>query len=177
MDSVYKKIDKVRKPRVHISYELENGGQTEKKELPFVVGVMGDYSGHSDQAKVSFKERKFINIDGDNFNQVMQKMSPELRIKVANQLVEEADQELAVELKFNSMDDFEPDRIAEQVPALKKLLDIRSQLRDLVSKADRSDELEGLLEQVLQDNEQIKALAGELGSEEAEAENKEKTDE
>ena len=167
MDSVYKKIDKVRKPRVQISYDLEDGGQSVKKELPFVVGVMGDYSGHSEEAKVPIKDRKFINIDGENFNQVMTKMRPELNLKVENKLTDDG-KDMAVDLKFNSLDDFEPDNIAQQVPALKKLLAIRSQLRDLLSKADRSEELEALLEQVMQDDDQLQQLSKQLGTDDGE---------
>lgn len=163
MDSIYQKIDKVRKPRVQISYDLEDGGQSVKKELPFVVGVMGDYSGHSAESKVPLKDRKFITIDGESFNQVMAKMCPELTIKVPNKLTDD-DKDIAVDLKFSCLDDFEPDKIAEQVPALKKLLAIRSQLRDLLSKADRSEELEALLEQVIQDDGQLKQLSEQLGA-------------
>jgi type VI secretion system protein ImpB len=164
MDSVYKKLDKLRKPRVQISYDLEDGGQTVKKELPFVVGVMGDYSGHSSESSRAFKDRKFIQIDGENFNNVMGKMRPELSIKVNNTL-SEADEEMAVDLKFNTMEDFEPDNVAKQVPALNRLLEIRSQLRDLLSKADRSEDLESMLEQIMQDELQLKTMADELGHE------------
>lgn len=169
MDSIYKKLDKVRKPRVQISYDLEDGGQTVKKELPFVVGVMGDYSGHSSEANTPFKDRKFIQIDGENFNGVMSKMRPELSIKVDNKLSDDNEQ-MAVDLKFNSMEDFEPDNVAQQVPALNRLLEIRSQLRDLLSKADRSEDLEALLEQIVQDEAQLKTMAEQLGSDDAENE-------
>lgn len=168
MDSVYKKLDKLRKPRVQISYDLEDGGQTVKKELPFVVGVMGDYSGHSSEADKPFKDRKFIQIDGENFNNVMGKMRPELNIKVENTL-SDADEEMAVDLKFNNMEDFEPDNVAKQVPALNRLLEIRSQLRDLLSKADRSEDLEAMLEQIMQDESQLKEMAEQLGPEESDA--------
>ena len=168
MDSVYKKLDKLRKPRVQISYDLEDGGQTVKKELPFVVGVMGDYSGHSSEANKAFKDRKFIQIDGESFNSVMGKMRPELTIKVENTL-SDADEEMAVDLKFNTMEDFEPDNVAKQVPALNRLLDIRSQLRDLLSKADRSEDLEAMLEQIMQDESQLKAMAEQLGPDTSDA--------
>lgn len=161
MNSVYKKLEKVRKPRVQISYELEDGGKSVKKELPFVVGVMGDYAGHSEEAKTPFKDRKFVQINGENFNQVMQKMQPKLQLKVENKL-NDKQEDMPVELTFNTLEDFEPDRIAEQVPALKKLLEIRAQLRDLMSKADRSDNLGNLLERILQDDAQLKQLAAEL---------------
>ncbi len=168
MKSIYDKIEKVRKPRVHISYELEDGDSTVKQELPFVIGVMGDYSGDSQVSKMPFKARKFIQIDGDNFNQVMAKMQPQLSFKVDNTLTEEAGQ-LAVDLTFNQIDDFEPENVAKQVPALKKLLEVRAQLHDLLSKADRSEELEGLLEKILQDNAQLAQLKQELDSQKKEA--------
>lgn len=175
MDSIYKKLDKVRKPRVQISYDLENGGQTVKKELPFVVGVMGDYAGHAKSADIPFKERKFININGDNFNQVMSRIAPALHLTVKNTLVDK-DENMAVDLKFNCMDDFEPDQIATQVPALKQLLDIRSQLHDLLSKADRSDDLEGLLEKILQDQTQLNELHEQLKQAENKNHDQNKTD-
>lgn len=161
MDTVFKKLDKVRKPRVHISYDLEDGGKTIEKELPFVVGVMGDYAGDSETANLPFKDRKFVQIDGDNFNDVMKKISPQLNLKVKNELSNK-DEEIAVELKFESMQDFEPDRVAEQVPALNKLLKIRSELRDLLSKADRSEALTSLLEEIIQSDEHLKKISGEL---------------
>lgn len=164
MNSVYKKLDNVRKPRVQISYELEDGGKSVAKEIPFVVGVMGDYSGHSAEASIPLKDRKFIAIDGDNFNQVMQKMNPSLSLKVENTLVDD-DQQMAVDLTFNRMEDFEPDQIARQVPALKKLLDVRSQLRDLLSKADRSEALENILESLMQDQQQMKLLSQQVSDE------------
>lgn len=161
MNSVYKKLEKVRKPRVHISYDLEDNGAEVEKSLPFVVGVLGDYSGHSETANIPLKERKFVQIDGENFNQVMQKISPKLSIKVSNELNEGQD-DMGVELAFNKMEDFEPDQIANQVPALKKLLDVRGQLKELMVKADRSDDLSELLETIIQDEEQLKQFSTEL---------------
>ncbi|MEM9243132.1 MAG: type VI secretion system contractile sheath small subunit [Pseudomonadota bacterium] len=161
MKSVYDKIEKVRKPRVQISYKLEENGASVTKEIPFVMGVMGDYSGHSEAGKMPLKDKKFIEIDGENFNQVMKKMSPELSVKVDNKLTDD-DNQLAVDLKFNRMEDFEPDKIAEQVPALKNLLDTRAKLREMLSKADRSDELEAILENVLQNHDELKQLSEQL---------------
>lgn len=161
MKSVYDKIEKIRKPRVQISYELEENGASVKKEIPFVMGVMGDYSGHGEAGQVPLKQKKFIEVDGENFNQVMQKMAPELRLKVDNKLAND-DSQLALELKFNTMDDFEPDKIAEQVAPLKKLLDTRTQLREMLSKADRSDKLESILEKVLQNHDELKQFSEQL---------------
>lgn len=150
-DSIHEKLRRVRKPRVHITYDLESNGVTEEKELPFVLGVLGDYSGHNVDAKKPLKDRKFAQVDAENFNDVMRKVNPKLSIKVANQLEEEGG-DLAVDLNFTSMEDFEPHRLVEQVAPLKALLAARNKLRDLMSKADRSEELERILEEVLNDS-------------------------
>jgi len=162
MASIHKKLERVRKPRVHLTYEVETGGAAVKKELPFVVGVLGDFSGNPSQPLKPLKDRKFVQIDRDNFNDVLASMSPELNLKVDNTLAGDGSQ-LAVQLKFKSMDDFDPARIAAQVEPLKKLLETRNKLSDLISKADRSTELESLLEQALQDPEALKKLSTELG--------------
>lgn len=160
--SVHSKLNRVRKPRVHITYEVETDGAQIVRELPFVVGVMGDFSGDPTQPLRPMTDRKFTQIDRDNFNDVMARMNPGLNIKVDNTLADDGS-EMALNLKFNSMDDFDPARVVEQVPALKALLETRNKLRDLMSKADRSDELEGLLEKVLQNDADLKTLSGELG--------------
>jgi type VI secretion system protein ImpB len=162
MPSIHDKLERVRKPRVHIKYEVEKDGAMVERELPFVVGVMGDFSGNPTQALRPLKDRKFVQIDRDNFNDVMARIAPELNMRVKNTLADDGT-DMAVQLKFNSMDDFEPGRIAEQVPALKKLVETRNQLRDLMTKVDRSAELENLLERVLQNENELKKLSGELG--------------
>lgn len=161
-DSVHDKLKRVRKPRVHITYDVETNGAQEKKELPFVVGVMGDYSGDNTDNKKPLKERGFVQIDRDNFNDVMGKINPKLSMKVENTLADDGS-EMAVDLDFRSMDDFAPQNIAKQVEPLKQLMDARNKLRDLLSKADRSDELEGLLEEVLQNTDKITEISKELG--------------
>jgi type VI secretion system protein ImpB len=160
--SVHDKLNRVRKPRVHISYEVETEGAEVLRELPFVVGVMGDFSGDPTQALKPLAERKFVQIDRDNFDSVMASMNPGLKIKVDNTLAGDGSQ-LSVDLKFNSLDDFDPTRIAAQVPALQALLETRNKLRDLASKADRSEELESLLEQVLKSDAELKSLSAQLG--------------
>jgi len=160
--SVHDKLNRVRKPRVHITYEVETEGAEVVRELPFVIGVMGDFSGDPTAPLRPLADRKFIQIDRDNFNEVMAGMNPGLKLKVDNTLSEEGGQ-MAVDLKFNSIDDFEPARVAQQVPALRALLETRAKLRDLMSKVDRSDELEGLLEQVLQNADDLKSLSSQLG--------------
>ena len=161
-DSIHDKLKRVRKPRVHITYDVETNGAIEEKEIPFVMGVMGDYSGDNTEGKKSLKDRKFVQIDRDNFNEIMGKVGPTLTLKAQNTL-EGDGSELPVELKFNSMEDFEPHRVVEQVEALKKLLETRNKLRDLLTKADRSEELETLLEDVLSNTEALQSLSGELG--------------
>src|SRR5438874_5987738 len=161
-ESIHQKLKRVRKPRVHITYDVETEGAEVLRELPFVVGVMGDFSGDPTQALRPLAERKFIQIDRDNFNEVMTRMTPGLNIRVDNKLADDGTQ-MAVQLKFNSIEDFEPARVAEQVPALKALLETRNKLRDLMSKVDRSEELENLLEQILKNENELKSLSGELG--------------
>lgn len=129
--SVHSKLNRVRKPRVHITYEVETDGAEIQRELPFVVGVMGDFSGDPTQPLRPMAERKFTQIDRDNFNDIMSRMSPGLNMKVENTLADDGS-EMAVNLKFNSMDDFDPARVVDQVPALKSLLETRNKLRDHV---------------------------------------------
>jgi type VI secretion system protein ImpB len=166
MASIHKKLERVRKPRVHISYDVETEGAVVTKELPFIVGVMGDFSGDPTEPLASLKDRKFVQIDRDNFNQVMGRINPGLNLKVDNTLKGDGS-EMAVDLKFRSIEDFEPGAVVNQVPALKKLLETRNQLRDLMSKVDRSEDLEALLENVLQNKDALTALSGELGVEES----------
>lgn len=161
-DSIHDKLKRVRKPRVHITYDVETGDAEQTKELPFVMGVMGDYSGDNTDNKKSLKERKFVSIDRDNFNQVMGNINPTVNTKVENTLAGD-DSEMAVDLSFKSMDDFNPTAIVNQVEPLKQLLEARNKLRDLMSKADRSEELEGLLEDILQNADKVASISEELG--------------
>src|SRR5215831_18511229 len=117
-ESLQKKLDRVRKPRVHITYDVETEGATVTKELPFVVGVLGDFSGQPTQPLKPLKDRKFIQVDRDNFNSVMSRMTPGLKMKVENTLTDQGG-EIPVDLKFNSMEDFEPGRVVDQVEPLK----------------------------------------------------------
>lgn len=166
-DSVHDKLKRVRKPRVHITYDVETEGAAEIKELPFVVGVMGDFSGDSDVAKKSLKERKFIDLKKDKFDQVMARIEPAVKLKVEN-TIEKNGKEFAVELKFRSMEDFEPEKVVEQVEPLRKLMETRNKLRDLLAKADGSEQLESLLEQILGDQEKLSALHQQLAGEDKE---------
>src|SRR5262245_66683652 len=160
--SIHDKLERVRKPRVHITYKVETEGAEIEKELPFIVGVVGDFSGNPTQPLKPMKDRKFIQIDRDNFNEVMARMTPGLNLRVKNALKDDGS-ELGVQLKFGNMDDFSPEKVAQQVDPVRKLLETRDKLRDLLTKIDRSEDLEKVLEQVLSNTDQLKKLAGEVG--------------
>jgi type VI secretion system protein ImpB len=162
-ESIHDKLKRVRKPRVHITYDVETEGATVKKELPFVVGVLGDFSGNSPTEPLKpLSERKFIQVDRDNFDEVLARMTPGLNFKVENTLQGDGSQ-MSVQLKFKKMEDFEPANIAKQVEPLKKLLDARNKLKELGTKVDRSEKLEGALEEILKNSEDVNKLAKELG--------------
>jgi type VI secretion system protein ImpB len=161
-ESVHDKLKRVRKPRVHITYEVEKEGAVEVKDLPFVVGVMGDFSGNPTEPLKPLKDRKFVQIDRDNFNDILARMTPGLNLKVQNTLKGDGS-EMGVQLKFSSMDDFLPANVAKQVEPLRKLLETRDKLRDLQTKVDRSDDLENVLERMLSDADELKKVSGELG--------------
>ncbi|WP_404343646.1 type VI secretion system contractile sheath small subunit [Pseudoalteromonas mariniglutinosa] len=162
--SIHDKLKRVRKPRVHITYDVETEGATVKKELPFVVGVMGDFSGHNTEVLKPLKDRRFIQVDRDNFNDVLKKMSPSLEIKVDNTLTDD-DSQFAVKLNFKSIDDFEPAAVVNQVEPLRNLMETRNKLRDLMTKIDRSEELENVLEEVLSNTASLDSIAKELNVE------------
>lgn len=161
MESSHDKLERVRKPRVHIKYNVETEGAEVEKELPFVVGVLGDFSGDPTKPLKPFGERKFVQIDRDNFDDVMRRMTPGVNMRVENTIAGDGS-EMAVRLKFEQLSDFDPGAVVEQVPALKALLESRNELRDLLSKADRSEDLEALLETILKDNAVLGQLASEL---------------
>ena len=170
-DSIHDKLKRVRKPRVHITYDVETNGAIQEKEIPFVMGIMGDYSGDNVDSKKALKDRKFSQIDRDNFNEVMSNVSPQLSMKVENTL-EGDGSEMAVDLKFRTMEDFEPHKIVENVEPLKKLMETRNKLRDLLTKADRSDKLESLLEEILSSTDALAELQSELGTDEDKGDDK-----
>jgi type VI secretion system protein ImpB len=163
-ESLQKKLSRVRKPRVHITYDVDTGGEIEKRELPFVVGVFADLSGHvpKDKPLPPLKERKFIDIDRDNFDTVLDKLEPRLQLKVANRLSED-DTKLGLELRFHSLDEFAPAKVAEQVPALRKLLEARRALSNLRSSLIGNDKLESLLQEVLNNTEKLQRITAEEG--------------
>lgn len=165
-DSVQKKLQKVRPPRVQLTYDVEKGDAIEQKEIPFVVGVLGDLSGQPEEPLPRLKDRKFVNIDLDNFDDVMEGVAPRASFRVPNKISDQGG-EFAVDLKFNSMDDFRPESVVDQVEPLRKLLEARSKLADLRNKLAGNEKLEDLLNDVLNNTEQLKQLgkSGEEGQE------------
>ena len=156
-DSVQKRLQKVRPPRVQLTYDVEKGDAIEEKELPFVVGVLGDFSGNPEQPLPRVKDRRFVNVDPDNFDEVIEGMSPRAVYRVPNKISDEGG-EFAVELKFKSIDDFRPEAVVEQVEPLRRLLESRSKLADLRNKLAGNEKLEDLLSDVLNNTEQLKEL-------------------
>ena len=131
-ESTQKKLERVRPPRVQITYEVETGGAIEMKELPFVMGVLGDFTGQPAEPLPKLKDRKFVEVTPDNFDDVLASMKPHLQFAVENKLSEDADApKLGVDLNFRSLDDFSPDAVARQVKPLRELLDLRTKLADL----------------------------------------------
>ncbi|HJQ68324.1 MAG TPA: type VI secretion system contractile sheath small subunit [Blastocatellia bacterium] len=161
-ESLQHKLDRVRPPRVHITYDVEIGGAIELKELPFVVGVLGDFSGKPLEPLGRVRDRKFVEVDRDNFNQVLAGMKPRLALRVANRLADD-ESAMRVELRFNSIDDFEPDNLVQQVDPLRKLVEARKRLSDLLSKMDGNDRLEELLQEVIANTGAQKQLSQVLG--------------
>lgn len=163
-ESTQHKIDRIRPPRVQITYDVEVGGALELKELPFVVGVMGDFSGKPEEALPAMKNRKFVEVDRDNFDQVLAGMKPRVAFTTDNKLQEDGSK-IGVELKFNSMDDFTPDNVVQQVEPLRKLVEARQKLSDLLSKMDGNDKLETILNDVISSVDKQKELSTALGIE------------
>lgn len=156
-ESLQHKLERVRAPRVRITYDLELGGSVEMKEIPLVVGVLADLSGKPDTPLPKLKERKFVEVDRDNFDSVLDGMKPRLALRVDNRLTRDGSQ-LGVELRFESLDDFHPERVASQVEPLRKLVEARRKLSDLLNKLDGNDHLEKLLQEVLSSSDSLKAI-------------------
>jgi type VI secretion system protein ImpB len=157
-DSTQQKLSRVRPPRVQITYDVEIGDAIETKELPFVLGVMGDYSGNRKEPLEKLKDRKFVQIDKESFDEVLKGMAPRLTLQVENKLKND-DSQMAVELNFEKLEDFEPGRIVNQVDPLKQLLEIRGKLSDLRNKVIGNDKLEELLDEVVRDTQKLNAIA------------------
>ncbi|HEV7859640.1 MAG TPA: type VI secretion system contractile sheath small subunit [Pyrinomonadaceae bacterium] len=161
-ESTQQKLSRVRAPRVHITYEVEIGGAIEQKDLPFVLGVLGDFAGHPAEQLPRLRDRKLIEIDRDNFDQVLSGIKPRLAYRVENTLAGD-DSKINVELHFNSLQDFEPDKVVQQVEPLRKLIEIRQRLSDLLSRMDGNDRLEILLQDIIQSTQQQQQLSQALG--------------
>ena len=156
-DSVQKRLQKVRPPRVQMTYDVEIGDAIENKELPFVVGVVGDFGGNSELEQKRLKDRKFVDIDRDNFDEVMKGIEPRATFRVPNELGAGGDQ-FGVELKFRSIADFRPEAVVGQVEPLRKLLEARTKLADLRNKLAGNDKLEDILSEVLSNTEKLGSL-------------------
>lgn len=170
-ESTQHKLDRIRPPRVQITYDVETGGAIEMKELPFVMGIMADLSGNPEQPLPNLKDpkRKFVDIDRDNFDDVMKGMAPRLAFKVDSKLTND-DSKMGVELKFNSIEDFGPEQVANQVEPLRKLVEIRKQLSALLAKADGNDKLAEKLQDIIKDTELQQKIGKEAGLGEAKEE-------
>ncbi|MBI1357720.1 MAG: type VI secretion system contractile sheath small subunit [Acidobacteria bacterium] len=165
-ESTQHKLDRVRAPRVQITYDVEIGDAIEIKELPFVVGVLGDFTGQPEQPLPKLKERKFVEINPDNFDSVLDGMKPHLAFSVENKLSDDPEAaNLKVDLRFRSMEDFEPANVAKQVKPLKELLDLRTRLSDLRGKLQGNDELDELLLDAVNNNDKLGKLKQEIGKE------------
>lgn len=166
-EGIQKRLGNVRPPRVHLTYDVEVGDAIEKKELPFVVGVLGDFTGRQDPDKPlpRLKDRKFVNVDRDSLDGVMKGAAPSASYRVKNRLGDEGG-EFAVNLRFEKLDDFRPEAVAQQVEPLRKLLEARAKLAELRNKMAGNERLEDLLGEVLSNTEQLKKLGDEAASKE-----------
>jgi type VI secretion system protein ImpB len=156
-ESTQKKLSRVRPPRVQITYDVEIGDAIETKELPFVLGVLGDYSGNPTAPLPKLKERKFVDIDRDNFDDVLKGVGPRLAVRVENKLKNDGTQ-LGMELNFSKLEDFEPQNVVNQVEPLKRLLEVRTRLSDLKNKISGNDKFEELLDEIMRDTEKLKKI-------------------
>jgi type VI secretion system protein ImpB len=156
-----KKLERVRPPRVSITYEVETGGAIEMKELPFVMGVLADLSGNPSQPLPRLKERKFVEVNPDNFDTVLKSAQPRVQFTADNKPQGDGSK-LAVELKFESLEDFSPDRVAEQVKPLRELLELRTKLADLRGRLQGNDKLEEILQETINDAEAMRKLRAEI---------------
>ncbi len=163
-ESIHRKLERVRPPRVQISYDVEVGDAIEMRELPFVMGVLADLSGQPEEELPRLKDRKFVEVTPDNFDDVLKSMKPHVSFTVANRLSDDPEAgKLGVDLHFESLDDFSPDRVAQQVEPLKKLLELRQQLADLRGSLQGNDKFEEILQSTLNDADKMAQLKKEIG--------------
>lgn len=164
-ESLQHKLDRVRSPRVHITYDVETGGAIEKKELPFVMGVFGDFTGMPEEPLPRLKDRKFVEVNPDNFDSVLAAMKPHLSFSVENKISDDADAgQVKVDLRFRSLEDFEPTQVAKQIKPLNSLLELRTKLSDLRGSLQGNDKLDDLLQDALRNTEQLDKLKTEIGA-------------
>lgn len=162
--STQHKLDRVRPPRVHVTYDVETGGAIEVKELPFVMGVLGDFTGQPETPLPKLKERKFVEVTPDNYDSVLEGMKPHLAFSVENKLSEDPEAgQLKVDLRFKALQDFEPEQVARQVKPLKEMLDLRTRLSDLRGSLQGNDKLDELLVDAVSNTEKLNRLKSELG--------------
>ncbi|HLW69703.1 MAG TPA: type VI secretion system contractile sheath small subunit [Candidatus Binataceae bacterium] len=163
-ESTQQKLSRVRPPRVQITYDVETGGAIQKKELPFIVGILADLAGQPDPDNPlpKLKERKFVEIDRDNFDAVLEATAPRIAFRVPDRLKKDSTEMHNVLLNFTRMSDFDPVNVVKQIPALNDLFVARNRLNDLLAKLDGNDHLDAILSAVLADTEQQKKLRGEL---------------
>ncbi|WP_448195290.1 type VI secretion system contractile sheath small subunit [Pseudomonas aeruginosa] len=156
-ESTQHKLDRVRPPRVQITYDVEIGNAIEKKELPLVVGILADLSGKPDTPPAKLVERRFVDIDRDNFNEILSSISPRATLQVDNTISGD-DSKLNVELRFNHIEDFAPVNLVKQVVPLRRLFEARQRLRDLLTKLDGNDDLDQLLQDVVANTEGLQEI-------------------
>ena len=163
-ESTQTKLSRVRPPRVQISYEVNTGDAIEIKEIPFVMGVLGDFTGQPTEPLEELKKRKFVDVTPNNFDDVLAKMKPHLAFSVENKLSDAPDAgKLKVDLNFRALEDFDPENVARQVPALREMLDMRRKLADLRGSLQTNDALEKELQDVVNSTERMTQLKAELG--------------
>jgi type VI secretion system protein ImpB len=164
-ESVHAKLERVRAPRVHVTYDVEVGDAIEIKEIPFVMGVLGDFSGQPEEPLPRLRERRFVEVTPDNFDGVLASMKPRVQFAVENKLSDDPNAgKIAVDLRFSSMEDFEPEQVAKQVKPLRDLLDLRTRLSDLRGTLQGNEKLERLLQDVLANTDSMEKLKGEIGA-------------
>jgi type VI secretion system protein ImpB len=166
-DSIQKKLGRVRPPRVHVTYDVEVGDAIEKKELPFVMGVLGDFTGQPEQPLPKLKDRRFVEVTPDNFDSVVESMKPHLAFSVENKLSDDSNAgQLKVDLHFKSLEDFEPEQVARQVKPLRELLDLRTRLNDLKGTLQTNEKLDEALLEAVAKTDKLNKLKSEIGGKE-----------
>lgn len=163
-ESIQKKLQRIRPPRVQLTYDVEIGDAIELKELPFVVGVMGDFAGASKVDGGKVRDRKFVNVDMDNFDDVIAAMAPRATFRAKNRLSESGG-ELGIDLEFKKFSDFRPESVVTQVEPLRRLQEARSKLADLRNKLAGNEKLEDLLQDVLNSTDNLRAISAKSGEE------------